>query len=160
MQIAAQKVVSIDYTLKNDRGEVLDSSQGHEPLAYIHGNGNLVPGLEQALEGRQAGDKLSVKVPPEQGYGVRDEALVQQVPRRAFQGVKDLQPGMQFHTQGAGGPAVVNIVRVQGDMVTVDGNHALAGETLNFDVEVKDVREATSDEVMHGHVHGPGGHHH
>ncbi|HUS23911.1 MAG TPA: peptidylprolyl isomerase [Candidatus Binatia bacterium] len=160
MQIAAQKVVSIEYTLKNASGEVLDSSVGHGPLAYIHGNGNIVPGLEKALEGKRAGDKVSVSVPPEQGYGVRDESLVQQVPRRAFGGVKDLQPGMQFQAGGPSGPSVVSVVRVQGDMVTVDGNHALAGETLNFEVEVKDVRDATHEEVMHGHVHGPGGHEH
>jgi len=160
MEIADRCVVSIHYTLKNDQGDVLDSSEGHEPLAYLHGAGNIVPGLEQALAGRRAGEKLSVKVSPEQGYGVRDESLVQQVPRRAFQGVKDLEPGMRFHADSRHGPMLVSVTRVQGDMVTVDGNHQLAGETLNFDIAIQDVRAATEEELGHGHVHGPGGHAH
>jgi FKBP-type peptidyl-prolyl cis-trans isomerase SlyD len=160
MQIAQDKVVSIHYTLKNDAGEVLDSSSGGDPLAYLHGQGNLVSGLEKALEGRQAGDKLSVRVEPADGYGVRDDGLLQQVPRRQFGGA-NVQPGMQFHAQTSGGHArVVTVVRITGDMVTVDGNHPLAGENLNFDVEVTDVREASAEELEHGHVHGPGGHHH
>lgn len=160
MQIAQDKVVLIHYTLKNDAGETLDSSSGGEPLAYIHGQGNLVAGLEKALEGRQSGDKLNVKVEPAEGYGVRDDALIQQVPKRQFGGA-NVQPGMQFHAQTSQGHArVVTVVRIQGDMVTVDGNHPLAGETLNFDVEVTEVREATQEELEHGHVHGPGGHHH
>jgi FKBP-type peptidyl-prolyl cis-trans isomerase SlyD len=160
MQIAQDKVVTIHYTLKNDAGEVLDSSSGGDPLAYLHGQGNLVSGLEKALEGRQAGDKLSVRVEPADGYGVRDDSLLQQVPRRQFGGA-NVQPGMQFHAQTSGGHArVVTVVRITGDMVTVDGNHPLAGENLNFDVEVTDVREASAEELEHGHVHGPGGHHH
>jgi FKBP-type peptidyl-prolyl cis-trans isomerase SlyD len=160
MQIAQDKVVLIHYTLKNDAGETLDSSSGGEPLAYIHGQGNLVAGLEKALEGKQSGDKLSVKVEPTEGYGVRDDALIQQVPKRQFGGA-NVQPGMQFHAQTSQGHArVVTVVRIQGDMVTVDGNHPLAGENLNFDVEVTEVREATQEELEHGHVHGPGGHHH
>ena len=160
MQIATNTVVLIHYTLTDTAGKVLESSSGGEPLAYLHGAGNIIPGLEKALEGKTTGDKLSVEVPPEQGYGVRDEALVQQVPRRAFQGVRDIKPGMQFHTQGGGGPMQVTVTAVQGDMVTIDGNHALAGQTLKFDVEIAKVREATAEELMHGHVHGPGGHHH
>lgn len=156
MQIVDRCVALIHYTLTNDQGEVLDSSQGGEPLAYLHGMGNLIPGLEQALLGKKAGDKLSVKVPPEQGYGVRDEKLIQQIPRRAFQGVRELKPGMRFNSEGGS----VTVTRVMGDMVTVDGNHALAGETLNFEVEITQVREATGEELAHGHVHGPGGHHH
>ena len=160
MQIAQDKVVLIHYTLTNDAGETLDSSSGGEPLAYIHGQGNLIAGLEKALEGKQSGDRLSVKVEPAEGYGVRDDALVQQVPKRQFGGAK-VQPGMQFHAQTSQGHArVVTVVRIQGDMVTVDGNHPLAGENLNFDVEVTDVRDATQEELEHGHVHGPGGHHH
>ena len=160
MQIAANCVAYIHYTLKDDAGGVIDSSSGGEPLAYLHGAGNIVPGLEKALEGKQAGEKLSVKVAPDEGYGVRDEALVQQVPRRSFQGVRDLKPGMRFHAQTQQGPVAVTVTQVLGDMVTVDGNHALAGVALNFDVEVTKVREATPEELMHGHVHGPGGHHH
>jgi FKBP-type peptidyl-prolyl cis-trans isomerase SlyD len=160
MQIAVNCVAYIHYTLKDDSGAVIDSSAGGEPLAYLHGAGNIVPGLEKALDGKQAGEKLSVKVAPEEGYGVRDEALVQQVPRRSFQGVRDLKAGMQFQAQTAQGPVAVTVTKVQGDMITVDGNHALAGVTLNFEVEVAKVREATAEELMHGHVHGAGGHHH
>lgn len=160
MQVSASRVVTIHYTLKNDQGEVLDSSQGGEPMAYLHGHGNLIPGLEKALEGKQAGDKLSVKVAPADGYGERDAQLVQQVPRRAFQGVKDIQAGMSFQAQGANGPTRVTVTNVVGDMVTVDGNHPLAGESLNFEVEVTEVRAASPEEMSHGHVHGPGGHHH
>jgi FKBP-type peptidyl-prolyl cis-trans isomerase SlyD len=161
MLIAQDKVVLIHYTLTNDRGEVLDSSSGGEPLAYLHGQGNIIPGLEKALAGKQAGDKLDVKVAPAEGYGERDDQLVQQVPRRAFSGAQDVKPGMQFHAQTSGGHArVVTVTRVAGDMVTVDGNHPLAGEHLNFAVEVTEVRDPTAEELSHGHVHGPGGHHH
>jgi FKBP-type peptidyl-prolyl cis-trans isomerase SlyD len=160
MQIAANSVVSIHYTLTDDKGLVLDSSAGAEPLAYLHGAGNIVPGLEKALEGKKAGDKLSVKVQPEEGYGQRDESLVQRVPRRAFQGVRDLQPGMRFTAESGHGPMQVTVTQIQGDMITVDGNHALAGQTLNFDIEITGVREASAEELMHGHVHGPDGHHH
>jgi FKBP-type peptidyl-prolyl cis-trans isomerase SlyD len=160
MQIAAQKVVSIHYTLTNDRGEKLDSSRGAEPLAYLHGAGNLIPGLEKALEGKQPGDKLQVRVAPEEGYGQRDDALIQAVPRRMFKGMGDLKVGMRLQAQGDHGTRVVRISHIAGDMITVDGNHELAGEALNFDVEVTDVRDATAEEMQHGHVHGPGGHHH
>ncbi|MFA5938995.1 MAG: peptidylprolyl isomerase [Sinimarinibacterium sp.] len=160
MEIANQRVVYIHYTLTNDAGEVLDSSRGAEPLAYLHGGGNIIPGLENALIGKAAGDKLVVKVAAADGYGERDEQLVQNVPRRAFQGIKDIQPGMSFTAQGNGGPMRVVVTRVAGDMVTVDGNHPLAGENLSFDVEVTEVRAATEEEMSHGHVHGAGGHHH
>ena len=161
MLIAQDKVVVIHYTLKNDSGEVLDSSSGGDPLAYIHGQGNIIPGLEKALAGKQSGDKLNVKVEPSEGYGERDDKLVQQVPRRAFGGAPNVQPGMQFHAQTSQGQTrVVTVTRIQGDMVTVDGNHPLAGENLHFDVEVTEVRDASEEELEHGHVHGPGGHHH
>lgn len=160
MLIAQDKVVLIHYTLKNDEGEVIDSSSGQEPLAYLHGQGNIVPGLEKALEGKQAGDKLSVRVEPSEGYGTRDARLVQAVPRRQF-GSANVQPGMQFHAQTSQGHTrVVTVTGIAGDMVTVDGNHPLAGENLNFDVEVTGVRDASEEELSHGHVHGPGGHHH
>ena len=160
MQITANCVAYIHYTLKDDAGAVIDSSSGGEPLAYLHGAGNIVPGLEKALEGKAVGEKIAVKVAPEEGYGTRDEALVQQVPRRSFQGVRDLKEGMRFHAQTQQGPVAVTVTRVQGDMITVDGNHALAGVTLNFEVEITKVRDATPEELIHGHVHGPGGHHH
>lgn len=161
MNVAQDKVVIIHYTLRNDAGSVIDSSSGGDPLAYIHGQGNIIPGLEKALEGKVKGDKVSVKVEPAEGYGVRDASLVQQVPRRSFGGVSNIQPGMQFHAQTSQGHTrVVTVVGVKGDMVTVDGNHPLAGENLNFDVEIAEVRDATDEELAHGHVHGPGGHHH
>jgi FKBP-type peptidyl-prolyl cis-trans isomerase SlyD len=160
MQIADQSVVLMHYTLTNAKDEVLDSSVGAEPLAYLHGVGNIVSGLEKALAGRQAGDKLKVVVHPEDAYGVRDDKLVQQVPRRAFQGIADVQPGMSFTADGPKGPTRVTVTKVLGDMVTVDGNHALAGEILHFDVDILEVRKATEEELAHGHVHGAGGHHH
>jgi len=160
MKIAHEKVVSIHYTLKNKEGTVLDSSSGSEPLAYLHGFGNIIPGLENALEGKEKGEKLSVSVEPEQGYGARDEQLVQAVPRSAFKGVDDLAPGMQFQAQGPQGTRLVVVTQVAQDVVTVDANHPLAGQTLHFDVEVSEVRDATAEELEHGHVHGPHGHHH
>jgi len=160
MQITQDSVVSIHYTLKDDDGETIDSSAGSDPLTYLQGHGNLIPGLENALAGKQAGDKLQVKIPPADGYGEYNKELVQQVPRRAFRGIKDVRVGMQFQVQSDGGARAVTVTRVVGDMVTVDGNHALAGKNLNFDVEVTEVRAATQEELEHGHVHGPGGHHH
>jgi FKBP-type peptidyl-prolyl cis-trans isomerase SlyD len=160
MLIGQDKVVLIHYTLTDDAGETIDTSSGGDPLAYLHGKGNIIAGLEKALEGRQAGDRLNVRVEPAEGYGVRDDALVQRIPRRQF-GRADVKPGMQFHAQTASGhPRVVTVKHIQGDMVTVDGNHPLAGQVLNFEVEVTEVRDATGEELAHGHVHGPGGHHH
>ena len=161
MQIANQSVVLMHYTLTNASGGVLDSSrESGEPLAYLHGGGNIIPGLEKELEGKSAGDKLQVTVQPQDGYGLRDPKLVQQVPRRAFQGVANVAAGMSFTADGPQGPTRVTVTKVQGDMVTVDANHALAGEVLNFDVEITEVRAATEEELAHGHVHGAGGHHH
>ena len=160
MQIADGLVAYIHYTLKNAAGETLDSSTGGSALAYLHGSGNIVAGLEKALAGKQPGDKFSVQVSAEEGYGLRDESQVQQVPRRMFQGLRDVRPGMRFNAQSDKGMRQVTVVRVAGDLVTVDGNHALAGETLHFDVEITQVRAATEEETSHGHVHGDGGHHH
>ncbi len=160
MKIEKNKVVSIEYTLRNDKGVVLDSSDGREPLAYLHGNGNLIPGLESRLEGKSASESLSVSVPPSEGYGEYDEAQIVDVPRSQFEGVADLAVGMQFTASAPEGQRVVTVTKVEDDMVTVDGNHALAGQTLNFDVKIVDVRDATADELSHGHVHGAGGYHH
>ncbi|WP_110656409.1 peptidylprolyl isomerase [Salinicola halimionae] len=160
MQIAQNSVVAFHYTLTNDAGEVLDSSEGRDPLTYLHGSGNIIPGLEKELEGHGSGDKLKVAVAPDEGYGEVQPALVQEVPRDAFQGVDEVEPGMQFQAQTQEGPLMVTITKVEGDTVTVDGNHPLAGEKLNFDVEIAEVREATEEEVSHGHVHGEGGHEH
>ncbi|HEY6641466.1 peptidylprolyl isomerase [Povalibacter sp.] len=160
MQVTQNAVVSIHYTLTNDKGETLDSSAGGEPLTYLHGNGNLIPGLESQLEGKQAGDKLQAKVAAVDAYGEHDKSLIQKVPRRSFRGVADVNVGMQFQVQSNTGPRMVTVTQVQGDMVTIDGNHALAGQDLTFDVEITEVREASEEEIAHGHVHGPGGHHH
>jgi FKBP-type peptidyl-prolyl cis-trans isomerase SlyD len=160
MAIEKDKVVSIDYTLTGNDGQVLDSSQGREPLAYLHGAGNIIPGLENALEGKSEGDQLNVQIPPDQAYGPRDERMVQPVPRTAFQGVADIQPGMQFQANTNAGTRLITVVGVEGDQVTIDANHPLAGATLNFDVKVVNVRDATEQEKSHGHVHGPGGHQH
>ena len=160
VEIAADSVVLIHYTLKDDSGAVLDSSAGGEPLAYIQGHGNLVPGLEKALEGRQGGNTVTVTLSPAEGYGTRDEALVQRVPKRSLQGSGEIRKGMQFQARTEGGMRVFTVTAVAGDMVTLDGNHPLADQTLHFDVEVVSVREATTEELEHGHVHGAGGHHH
>ncbi|WP_416140103.1 FKBP-type peptidyl-prolyl cis-trans isomerase [Halomonas sp. HK25] len=160
MQIAQNSVVAFHYTLTNDAGEVLDSSEGREPLTYLHGAGNIIPGLEKELEGRQAGDALNAVVAPGEGYGEKQEQLVQEVPRDAFQGVEGIEPGMQFQAQTQGGPLMVTVTKIEGDTVTVDGNHPLAGQTLNFAVEIASVREASEEELEHGHVHGEGGHQH
>lgn len=160
MQIANNKVVSIHYKLTNDEGSILDSSEGQEPLAYLHGLGNIIPGLENALTGRAVGDKFTVTIPPADGYGERDNEMVQSVPKSAFQGVDQIQPGMQFQAQSPEGMQLVTVIDVDGDEVILDGNHPMAGITLTFDVEVTEIRDATAEELDHGHVHGPGGHHH
>jgi FKBP-type peptidyl-prolyl cis-trans isomerase SlyD len=160
MPIAQNSVVTIHYTLKDDAGDVIDSSREGDPIAYLHGHGNLVPGLERELEGKSTGDKVNVSVTPEQGYGEYDKQLVQQVPRRALQGIANVKVGMRLQAQTPQGPRAVVITRLVGDMVTIDGNHPLAGKNLNFDVEITDVRDATEEELAHGHVHGAGGHHH
>jgi FKBP-type peptidyl-prolyl cis-trans isomerase SlyD len=160
VEIAADAVVSIHYTLKDDSGAVLDSSAGGEPLAYIQGHGNLVAGLEKALEGKQEGSTLAVTVPPADGYGIRDAALVQRMPKRALQGSGEIRKGMQFQARTDDGMRVFTVTAVVGDMVTLDGNHPLADQNLHFDVEVVGVRQATAEELEHGHVHGAGGHHH
>ena len=159
MQITDKTAVSIHYTLTNNGGEQLDSSIGEEPLVYLHGTGNIIPGLEEALTGKKAGDKLSVTIQPEQAYGVFDPAMNQVVSRKMFEGM-DIEVGMQFHADVNFGSGVITIAEINGDDITIDGNHPLAGEVLNFDVEIIDVRAATADELAHGHVHGHGCNHH
>lgn len=160
MQITANKVVTIDYTLTDEQGQVIDSSQGRDPLAYLHGFNNIIPGLEGALEGRSSGDSMNVVVAPGEAYGERDDALVQSVSRELFEDAEQLEVGMRFQSVSEQGVRLVTVVEVADDSVTVDANHPLAGVTLNFDVTVVDVREATQEELEHGHVHGPEGHHH
>jgi len=160
VEIAADRVVLIHYTLKDDAGAVLDTSAGAEPLAYIQGHGNLVVGLEKALEGKRDGDTVAVAVPPADGYGVHDAALIQRVPKRSLQGSGEIKKGMQFQARTEHGMRMFTVTGMVGDMVTLDGNHPLADKTLYFDVEIVSVRAATAEELEHGHVHGAGGHHH
>jgi len=160
MSIAQDQVVSINYTLKDDAGAVIDQSAAGEPLTYLHGHGNLIPGLERELAGKNTGDRLQVKITPADGYGEYDRALVQKVPRRALKGLADVRVGMRLQAQTADGARPVTVTQLTGDMVTLDGNHPLAGKNLNFDVEVTHVRAATAEELAHGHVHGPDDHHH
>ena len=156
MPIAHNDVVTIHYTLKDDADKVIDSSSGGEPLAYLHGHGNIIPGLERELAGKSVGDRLTVRVPAAEGYGEYDRALVQKVPRRALKGIANLRVGLRLQA----GHQAVTVTHIAGDMVTLDGNHPLAGQNLNFDVEIAGVRAATEEELAHGHVHGDGGHHH
>ncbi|MDX8401390.1 MAG: peptidylprolyl isomerase [Mariprofundaceae bacterium] len=160
MKITQNKVVSFDYRLTNDAGEVLDSSEGHGPLTYLHGASNIIPGLERELEGREAGDAMQVTVEAADAYGERNPDLMQAVPASMFEGVEKVEVGMQFQAQTPTGPQIVTVAKVEGDQVTVDGNHPLAGERLHFDVTVREVRDATPEEIEHGHVHGPEGHAH
>ncbi len=160
MQVAKNKVVGIDYKLTDKTGKIIDSSEDTGPLYFIHGTGSLIPGLENALAGKSAGEKLKVKIEPKDGYGERKEALCQTVPRAQFESDEGLEIGMQFEIDTEQGEQVVSVTKIEGDTVTVDGNHALAGIELHFDVTIKEVREASPTELAHGHVHGPGGHHH
>lgn len=158
--IANDTVVSFHYTLTNSEGDVLDKSN-NEPLAYLHGHHNIIPGLEKEMAGKTVGDKFSVTVAPEDAYGEYLPEAVQEVPRANFQGVENIEVGMQFQSQTEDGHVMlVTVKSVDDNTVVVDGNHPLAGVTLIFDVEIVEVREATTDEIAHGHAHGVGGHHH
>lgn len=157
MQVAEGKIISIHYTLTNTNGEVLDSSKGKEPLDFMQGKGHIIKGLENALDGKEKGDKLNVTIPPEDGYGVRNDQLIQTVSKSAFEGVEEIKPGMQFQAQTPNGVQLIIVKSVDGEEVTVDLNHPLAGETLVFDVEVSGVRVATAEEQEHGHPHASGG---
>jgi FKBP-type peptidyl-prolyl cis-trans isomerase SlyD len=160
MQISDSKVVTLNYTLKDDDGNLIDQSQDGQ-FAYLHGAQNIIPGLENALTDKAKGDKVNVRIEPKDGYGERNENMIQNVDRAMFDVEEELQVGQQFNAQSPDGQMLtVTITQVEGDEVTVDGNHPLAGVHLNFDVEVMDVRDASAEEVDHGHVHGPGGHNH
>lgn len=152
MQIAEDTVVQFDYTLTDSEGEVVDTSDGREPLAYLHGHGHIVPGLEKALEGNEAGAELQVTVPPEEGYGPYRDELVQTVSKEIFAGVDKVEPGMQFQAESAQGPLIVTVKSIEGEQVVIDGNHMLAGQDLNFDIKVREVRPATEEERSEGQV--------
>jgi len=160
MQVAKNKVVAIDYKLTDAAGKLIDSSENHGALYYIQGIGNLIPGLENALEGKKPGDNLKVTIPAKDGYGERNEALCQSVPRAQFESSEGVEVGMQFEVDTEQGELVVTVTKIEGDTITVDGNHPLAGVELHFDVTVKEIRDASAEELAHGHVHGQGGHHH
>jgi FKBP-type peptidyl-prolyl cis-trans isomerase SlyD len=160
MQVEEKKVVGIHYKLTDDDGKVLDSSENADPLMFIFGIGMLIPGLEKALEGKAKGDQLNVAIKPADAYGERDDALTQSVPKSQFDEPEKLQVGMQFQVETEQGVLVVTVTEVNDQDVKIDGNHPLAGMNLNFDVTVEEVRDATAEELDHGHVHGPGGHQH
>ena len=159
MTIEKNKVVTIEYTLTDEAGELIESSEGQEPLTYVHGVGNIIPGLESSLEGKSPGESVKVSVPPEEAYGQWDEEKVLDVPKEQFSGIDNVKAGMQFSVHSSVGEQIVTVTKVEGDTVTVDANHPLAGKTLTFDVKVVGIREATPEELDHGHVHGPGDHH-
>lgn len=161
MNIAKDAAVSIDYTLKDDEGTVIDTSQGEEPLVYLHGHGQIVPGLERALDGKKVGDSFKVDVEAKDGYGEHDAERVMEISKKDLPKGMKPQVGMQLAAEAHDGEQVpVWIVAVQDDVVILDGNHPLAGKTLHFEIKVAEVRKATSEELSHGHVHGEGGHHH
>jgi len=160
MHIEARKIVTLNYTLTDNEGNVIDQSTDSS-FAYLHGASNIIPGLENALAGKSAGDSLNVSVEPSEAYGEHDPEKTQSVPRNMFPEDTEIEVGMQFHAQGPGGETlVVTIAGIEGDTITVDGNHPLAGIPLNFAVEVIEVRDASEEELDHGHVHGAGGHDH
>jgi FKBP-type peptidyl-prolyl cis-trans isomerase SlyD len=160
MQVAKDRVVRFHYTLSDAAGEVMESSQGNQPLAVLWGHGGLIAGVERALEGKQAGDHIDVTVAPEDGYGERRDDLVQRLPKKYFKQAERLKPGMVAQIQTQHGPRAVTVLKVGVSVIDVDGNHPLAGQTLKFAIDVVDVREATAEELDHGHVHGDGGAHH
>jgi FKBP-type peptidyl-prolyl cis-trans isomerase SlyD len=160
MQIQQNSVVHIHYTLTNDAGEVLDSSSGKEPLMYMHGNHNLIPGLEAQLLGKAAGDQFNADIEAEDAYGLHHEEAIQHIPLSALANIPDLQVGMQLQASTDQGPVMVRVTEITDEHAVLDGNHPLAGERLHFAVEVVSVREATASELEHGHAHGGDGHHH
>lgn len=160
MKIAKNSVVTVNYTLKNDAGEIMDTSQGREPLVYLHGIGALIPGLENEIDGKSAGDKLNVVIAPEHAYGNRRDDLLRVVSKDGFQGDEELVTGMRVQLDTDQGPAIAVVSKIEGNNITLDLNHPLADMNLHFDVEILAVREAEADEIAHGHVHGEGGHQH
>ncbi len=156
MDIERHKAVTVEYTLTNDAGEVLDTSKNHGPLTYVQGVGNMIKGFESALEGKKSGDKFAFDVSPGDGYGEKDTALLFAVPKDRFKDVKDLEVGMRFEVQTPNGAAIMMVDRVEDDSVILNGNHPLAGSTLHFDVEVVGVRDATDEELQQAYSAGQG----
>lgn len=160
MRIEENRVATLNYTLKDDQGKVLDSAEDGG-FAYLHGAANIVPGLEQALQGKSTGDEFSIRIEPAQGYGERDESMTQVVSRDMFDSDEKIKVGMQFHAESPDGQALaVTVIKISDNEIIVDGNHPLAGVQLNFEIKVLEIREASKVELEHGHVHAPGGHAH
>lgn len=157
MVVEENKVVVIEYTLKNEKGEILESSKDYGPLAYIQGMGNLLQGLENVIAGKKPGDEVSVTLPPAEAYGVYDKELIQKVPKSAFDEIEHLEVGLELHQETEEGIGIVTVTEIAETEVTIDGNHPLADETLHFDVKVLEIREPTEEELEHGHVHGEHG---
>ena len=160
MLIADKKVASFHYTLSNEQGEQIESSRERQPMSYLHGASNIIPGLEKSLAGKAAGDQFQETIPPAEAYGERSSGRVQRIPAKHFRDTKQLQPGRLVSIQTRRGPVQATVVKVGRFNVDVDTNHPLAGQTLTFDVEVMTVRDATAEEISHGHAHEPGGHQH
>ena len=161
MKVGKDKVVLMHYTLKNDAGDVIDSSDGGDPLPFLQGHGNIIHGLESALEGSKVGDKLDVSIEPEEGYGERMQDAIQEIPSSALQDIDEGKVGMQLELQDKDGNAfLVTVTKIEDDKITVDGNHPLAGQTLHFSVSIESIRKAEAEELSHGHVHADGNHHH
>ncbi len=159
--IKVNSVVTMHYELKNVEGDVLDSSKGQDPLVYLHGAGNIIIGLEEQLVGKTVGDNVSAVVAPEKGYGMPVDALIQTVPREAFgDEIDKVEVGMRFQAETEQGPVPVVVTSMDDATVTVDGNHPLAGQELHFEVSISEIRDASQEEIDHGHVHGQGGHQH
>jgi FKBP-type peptidyl-prolyl cis-trans isomerase SlyD len=159
MQVAENTAVSIHYTLTNDNGDVIDSSIGREELIYLHGSGNIISGLEKALYGKTVGEKFNIRIEAQDAYGEFTDEMIQVISRSMFEGIDNIEVGMQFHADVSYGTGIVTVTEIDGDKVTIDGNHPLAGQALTFDVEVVDIRPATQEEMAHGHIHGAGCNH-
>lgn len=162
MIIEKNSIATLHYTLKDDAGEILDVADENNPFLYMHGVGGMIPGLEQALEAGKAGDNIVVSIEPAAAYGERNPSLTQDVPRDMFGNIpdEDMVVGAQFQAQTDQGVEIITVAAIEGDTIKIDGNHPMAGETLHFNVDIIDVREATEEEISHGHPHGPGGHQH
>ena len=160
MQIANNTAVTIHYTLTNDVGEEIDTTKDGEPMVYLHGCGNIIAGLEKVLHNKNVGDKVKARIEPIDAYGEFNDDMIQVVSREMFDGIDKVEVGMQFHAAVNSGSGIITVIKVDGDDITIDGNHPMAGQALNFDVEIVAVRIATKDELAHGHIHGKGGHHH
>jgi FKBP-type peptidyl-prolyl cis-trans isomerase SlyD len=160
MKVENQKVVGMEYTLKNNQGEVLDTNAGEDLLQYIHGLGNIVPGLEKAMEGKTIGDTFEVEVKAVDGYGLHDPNLIRRVPRAKMKGLSDVKVGAMLQARGPEGEQIFTVTEVTDTDVKLDGNHPMAGQDLFFTIRVAEIRDATKDELDHGHAHGPGDHHH